>query len=139
MDVIFTIVSRNYAAQAATVTGIKVEHRDGQTFVTWDNLPGNGWLYHVLSAGVPIVDDLSLENAVELAQVGSQSAVDQRISRVYLTAAGRAVRSEMMVALGTLEAETFAGLDGAELDHLRGLLERLRANLRRVVGDQGAR
>lgn len=66
-------------------------------------------------------------------------AVDQRISRVYLTDAGRAVRSEMMVALGTLEAETFAGLDGAELEHLRGLLERLRANLRRVVSDQGAR
>ena len=66
-------------------------------------------------------------------------AVDQRISRVYLTDAGRAVRSEMMVALGTLEAETFAGLDDGERAQLRGLLERLRANLRGVVGDQGAR
>lgn len=66
-------------------------------------------------------------------------AVDQRISRVYLTDAGRAVRSEMMVALGTLEAETFAGLDAAQLLQLRGLLERLRTNLRRAVGDQGTR
>ena len=74
------LLSLATVAQSATVTGIKAEHRDGQTFVTWSNLPGNGWVYHVFSAGVPIVDALSLESAVELAQVGSQSSVDQRIS-----------------------------------------------------------
>lgn len=79
-SLIATLLSFAVTAQAATVTGIRVEHREGQTFVTWDNLPGNGWLYHVVSAGIPIVDELSLENAVELAQVGAQSAVDQRIS-----------------------------------------------------------
>ncbi len=63
-------------------------------------------------------------------------ATDQRISRVYLTEAGRAVRAEMMVALGTLEAETFAGLDEAEQTQLRGFLERLRANLRGVVAEK---
>ena len=63
-------------------------------------------------------------------------AADQRISRVYLTDAGRAVRAEMMTALGTLEAETFAGLDDVERAHLRGFLERLRANLRRVVDEK---
>lgn len=56
-------------------------------------------------------------------------AADQRISRVYLTAAGRAVRSEMQAMLGLLEAETFAGFDAAEQAVLRGFLERLRANL----------
>ena len=61
---------------------------------------------------------------------------DQRISRVYLTDAGRAVRSEMMAGLGTLEDETFAGLDAAERAVLRGFLERLRANLRGVVAEQ---
>ena len=63
-------------------------------------------------------------------------AADQRISRVYLTDAGRAVRGEMMGALGTLEAETFAGLDAAERAQLRGFLERLRANLRGVVDEK---
>ncbi|HRW49951.1 MAG: MarR family transcriptional regulator, partial [Caldilineaceae bacterium] len=62
-------------------------------------------------------------------------AADQRISRVYLTDAGRAVRAEMMGALGTLEAETFAGLDNEERAQLRGFLERLRANLRGVVDE----
>lgn len=62
-------------------------------------------------------------------------AGDQRISRVYLTDAGRAVRTEMMAALGTLEAETFAGLGDAERLHLRGFLERLRTNLRGVVDE----
>jgi MarR family transcriptional regulator, organic hydroperoxide resistance regulator len=63
-------------------------------------------------------------------------ADDQRISRVYLTEAGRAVRDAMLTALGTLETETFAGLDAAELAALRGLLERLRANLHRTVQEK---
>ena len=63
-------------------------------------------------------------------------ADDQRSSRVYLTEAGRAVRDAMLMALGTLETETFAGLDAAELAALRGLLERLRANLRRTVQEK---
>ncbi len=68
------------SAHAATVTGIRAEHREGQTFVTWDELPGDTWVYHVLSANIPISDAISLENAVELAVVGSGSAIDDRIS-----------------------------------------------------------
>lgn len=60
-------------------------------------------------------------------------AVDQRVMRVYLTDAGRAVRTEMVALLDVLEAETFAGLNAGERTLLRGFLERLRTNLQQVV------
>jgi DNA-binding MarR family transcriptional regulator len=63
-------------------------------------------------------------------------AVDQRVSRVHLTAAGRAVRTELLAVLGLLEAETFAGLSADELLLLRGFLERLRANLQQAVTEK---
>lgn len=67
-------------AHSATVTNLKAVHRDGQTFVTWDNLPGTGWMYHVY-ASVSAIDELAaLDYASELALVGDHSAVDQRVS-----------------------------------------------------------
>jgi len=74
------ILFQSSISSAATVTGIRADFRDGQTFVTWDNLPGSGWLYHVYSSSIPIVDLGSLDYATELAQVGDRSAVDARIS-----------------------------------------------------------
>jgi len=68
------------SASATPVTNLRATFRDGQTFLTWDNLPGTGWIYHVMSASSPIVDAPSLDNASEIAQVGDNSAVDQRIS-----------------------------------------------------------
>jgi hypothetical protein len=65
---------------ATTVKGIQTAFHDGQTFVTWDNLPGSGWVYHVFSGYNPLSDESSLENAQEIAQVGENSAVDARIS-----------------------------------------------------------
>jgi dienelactone hydrolase len=67
-------------ALAATVKGIQTNFHDGQTFVTWDNLPGTGWIYHVFSSSSALSDYGSLENAQELAQVGENSGVDARIS-----------------------------------------------------------
>ena len=66
--------------RAATVTGIRADFRNGQTFVTWDNLPTVGWLYHVFSASVPFANAASLDYAIEIAQVGDNSGVDARIS-----------------------------------------------------------
>ena len=68
------------SASATPVTNLRATFRDGQTFLTWDNPPGAGWIYHVMSASSPIVDAPSLDNASEIAQVGDNSAVDQRIS-----------------------------------------------------------
>ncbi len=66
-------------------------------------------------------------------------ADDQRISRVYLTAAGRAVSADLERIFATFDAETFAGLDAAERKTLHCLLARIRANLLRcAVGDPDA-
>src|SRR5258707_7774682 len=67
-------------AQAGTVSGIRVDHRSGQSFITWDDLPGSGWLYHVYCSRAPFVDAGSFDAALDLAQGGDNSAVDARIS-----------------------------------------------------------
>ncbi len=61
---------------------------------------------------------------------------DQRVSRVYLTEAGRAVQAQVEATFGQIEAETFAGFDAQECAALRGFLERLRQNLLQVIGDK---
>ncbi|MEQ1832211.1 MAG: alpha/beta hydrolase-fold protein [Candidatus Eisenbacteria bacterium] len=65
---------------AATVSNLQAVHRSGQTFITWDNIPGSGWLYHVYASPTPIQEVAALDNATELAIVGDHSSVDQRIS-----------------------------------------------------------
>lgn len=59
---------------------------------------------------------------------------DQRISRVYLTEAGRSVQAELAQVSRTMEAETFAGLTPEERSVLREYLLRLRENLLRATG-----
>jgi pimeloyl-ACP methyl ester carboxylesterase len=68
------------SAHAATVSGIQTAFHDGQTFLTWDNLPGTGWIYHVYSSSSPLSTQNSLDNAMEIAQVGENSGVDSRMS-----------------------------------------------------------
>src|SRR5689334_10364537 len=68
------------SASATPVTNLHATFRDGQTFLTWDNLPGTGWIYHVMSSTSPIVDAASLDYASEIAQVGDNSAIDERIT-----------------------------------------------------------
>ncbi len=68
------------AAQAATVTNIRADFHDGQTFLTWDNLPASDWIYHVYSSSSPLTDGGALENALEIAQVGDGSGIDQRLT-----------------------------------------------------------
>lgn len=63
-------------------------------------------------------------------------ANDQRVSRVYLTDAGRAVKAEMVRRLQTLEAEAFADFSAEEQIIMRRLLMQMRDNLQRVVNAQ---
>src|SRR5262249_36894623 len=72
-------------ATAATVKNIRADFHDGQTFITWDELPGTGWVYHILSSSSPVTTAPDLEYAGEIAQVGEQSAVDQRITSLVGT------------------------------------------------------
>jgi DNA-binding MarR family transcriptional regulator len=58
---------------------------------------------------------------------------DQRVSRVYLTEAGREIRTEMRARLDRLAEETLAGFSAEERELLRGLLLRVQENLARVT------
>ena len=60
---------------------------------------------------------------------------DQRVTRVYLTEAGRAVKNDVEGIWKTMEAETFAGLTVEERETLHHLLLKLRANLLHATGE----
>lgn len=60
-----------------------------------------------------------------------QDAEDQRISRVYLTDAGRDIRDQVHVVWSKLEEQTFAGLNAEESILFRRLLLRIHNNLAR--------
>jgi DNA-binding MarR family transcriptional regulator len=60
-------------------------------------------------------------------------ADDQRISRVYLTKAGRAVHSKLEAIFQQMEVENFRGFNSRERVVLCGFLLRLRENLRQTI------
>jgi DNA-binding MarR family transcriptional regulator len=61
-------------------------------------------------------------------------AEDQRVSRVYLTEAGRAIRSQVQAVWQTTEQETFDGFTQEERVLLRRFLLQMRENLMRATG-----
>ena len=63
-------------------------------------------------------------------------AADQRLSRVYLTEAGRAAEAGLQQVVRTMEAETFDGFSEEERALLRQFLERIRQNLMRAAGKE---
>jgi MarR family transcriptional regulator, organic hydroperoxide resistance regulator len=66
--------------------------------------------------------------------VRKPDATDQRVSRVYLTDAGRAIQSQVQAIWQQIETETFAGFTAEESDLLRLFLLRLRHNLLAASG-----
>jgi DNA-binding MarR family transcriptional regulator len=56
-------------------------------------------------------------------------ALDQRVSRVYLTHAGRELQGQVQAIWTAFEGRVFAGLDPEEMDLLRRLLVQIRDNL----------
>jgi DNA-binding MarR family transcriptional regulator len=54
---------------------------------------------------------------------------DDRVSRVFLTERGRAIRSKVEQVWHTLERETFAGVGDLDLERLSALLMQMRENL----------
>ncbi|MFZ5918943.1 MAG: MarR family winged helix-turn-helix transcriptional regulator [Chloroflexota bacterium] len=59
---------------------------------------------------------------------------DQRVSRVYLTDAGRAVRADVQQVWRQLEEEAFAGFTLKERDLVRRFFLQMRDNLQNVTG-----
>jgi DNA-binding MarR family transcriptional regulator len=58
---------------------------------------------------------------------------DERVSRVYLTEAGRGVRLQVQGVWDRMEAETFQGLSDEERAALRRFLLKIRQNLESVT------
>ena len=88
------------AAHAATVKNLRADFHDGQTFLTWDNLLGTGWVYHVFSSSAPLTDAPALDNALEIAQVGDGSAIDRRLTSLLgATATFRIAEDQPPLAL----------------------------------------
>jgi MarR family transcriptional regulator, organic hydroperoxide resistance regulator len=54
---------------------------------------------------------------------------DRRVSRVYLTNAGRALHGSVSLLWHDLEVQTFAGLTSEQIDSLWHLLQQIRENL----------
>jgi len=61
---------------------------------------------------------------------------DQRISREYLTEAGRTVQAEVEKIWKTIDAETFAGFSSEERILLRRFLLQISHNLLKVTGEE---
>lgn len=61
---------------------------------------------------------------------------DQRVSRVYLTDAGRAVRADVQQVWRQLEEEAFAGFTLEEQVLLRRFFLQVRENLKHVTGGE---
>jgi DNA-binding MarR family transcriptional regulator len=58
---------------------------------------------------------------------------DQRVSRVYLTKAGRAVRLKLQAFQQQMDRDSFRGFSEEERTVLRGFLQRLRENLTQAL------
>jgi len=63
-----------------------------------------------------------------------QDLQDQRVSRVHLTEAGRAIRTSVHQVWNTLDKEAFDGFTVEERTLLRRFFLRVRENLKHVVG-----
>jgi DNA-binding MarR family transcriptional regulator len=63
-------------------------------------------------------------------------AEDQRVSRVYLTEAGRAIQAEVEAVWQAMEQETFDGFTPEERALLRRFLLHIRENLVRATGEK---
>ena len=63
-------------------------------------------------------------------------AGDQRVSRVYLTEAGRAIQTEVEAVWQTMEHDTFGGFTPEEHALLRRFLLHIRENLMHATGER---
>ncbi len=63
-------------------------------------------------------------------------AADQRLTRVYLTDSGRAVKEQVEAVIKQMEAETFSGFDEEERLLLRRFLAQMRDNLQKATCEE---
>lgn len=111
----------------------RVDLHPGQEFLLYNLWAGDGLTQSDLGErlGVqPATLTRMLDRMEKAALVERQpDPHDQRVSRVYLTATGRALEAPVCDIWGDLEAAMVAGLSPAEVDELRRLLARVLAGL----------
>ena len=79
--VLAALVLTATSAHALQVTGLDATNKRGQTYLSWNNLPGEGWKYHVYASAGEVRSPMDFFSyAWEIGCVGDSSAVDQRIS-----------------------------------------------------------
>lgn len=67
--------------------------------------------------------------------VRRRDTADDRVSRVYLTDAGRSIYSQLEPITQKMDEGTFAGFTEEEQTLMRGLLDRVRANLHQLKAE----
>lgn len=78
---VMTVLPSLAFAGARTVTGLTATQRGGQTFLTWNNLPGVNWTYRAYACSSSVENAQSLYDGGEImGEVGDSSAVDRRMS-----------------------------------------------------------
>ena len=79
--VLAVLVLTASSAHALQVTGLDAVNKRGQTYLSWNNLPGEGWKYHIYASAGEVRAPIDFFNyAWEIGCVGDSSAVDRRIS-----------------------------------------------------------
>ena len=68
-----------------TVTNLSAFYRDGQVFVTWDNLSTTGVRYNLYKSSTPIQNGSQLSNAENLGSVRDHSARNLRLTGIFGT------------------------------------------------------
>ena len=81
LTVLTALVLTATSAHALQVTGIDAVNKRGQTYITWNNLPGDGWKYHVYASASQVRSPSDFFSySWEIGSVGDSSAMDRRIS-----------------------------------------------------------
>ena len=68
-----------------TVTNLSAFYRDGQVFVTWDNLTTTGVRYNLYKSATPILYGSQLSTAQNLGAVRDHSARNLRLTGIFGT------------------------------------------------------
>lgn len=80
---LLTLLALPSMADARQVTGLSARSSNGQTFISWNNLPGKGWTYHVVASDMPLLTATDVWTySYELGVVGDSSAMDRRMSKL---------------------------------------------------------
>src|SRR5262245_25129777 len=115
----------------------------GGSIPTWlilTSLMGESWpAQHHLARAMHIEGPTLTRHLDGLEEAGlvvrTREPNDRRAVRVELTDAGRAKHAELLRAVIGFDRRLTSGLGAAELDELRGLLERLERNVRAEEGE----